>query len=354
MPRNLAQTFLNSPYMKHHLLAITLLAGLSAPAFGQVMESVNFDTYTSPTNNDLANRFIRPTFAASNILTQMTTGGITGGAIAPINEPNYGNDYTQYCSTYANTLGVTTETTVSFKYNSALVNTNSFARPVVIYLDNNIGNEGISFNLNRGGLQVVSYNYNNQTALPNTTFVSGRWYKVSAQYRPVGGQFNDQFTVRMELFDLGTTGTSTPVSKGFHAATIYRAAVVGASSYTAGIMGAKWGGAELLDNFTFSGNKAGSLCTTTLATVASIGNVGMSVSPNPATGNVVVGFSSGFTGQVYQVQILDMLGKTCQISQIRDATKRQLTLDASKLAAGLYIVNAQTSTGHFRQKLVVE
>jgi Secretion system C-terminal sorting domain len=340
--------------MKYSLLAVTLLAGLSAPAFGQVMESVNFDTYTSPTNNDLANRFILGNYSAANIFTQVTTGGITGGAISPINEPDYGNDYTQYCSTYQNTIGLTTETTVSFKYNSTLVNPNSSARTVVINLASSAANEDLRFNLNRGSLQVSTYNYAQQTTLATGTFVSGHWYKVSAQYRPVGGQFNDQYTVRMELFDLGTAGTSAPVSKGFHAATIYRAAVVGASAYTAQIMGAKWGGAELLDNFTFSGNRAGSLCTTTLATVASTRATSMSVFPNPTTGNVAVGFPGGFAGQVYRVEVLDVLGKACPIAQGWDAGKQQLTLDASKLSAGLYIVNAQTSVGLLRQKLVVE
>lgn len=345
--------------MKLLLLASAFVASTSV-AFGQaVTETVNFDTYTSAVNNDLANSFI-PARSRPNVLTQMTTSGITGGAVMPPNSANYANDVAQYCSTYNNQLGVTTSTSMCFKFNAALVNLNSNDDPLDFFLDNYSNNDGLILGLRHSGsqsqpfyLSIVSYSSVQTIPLANSTLVTGHWYRLTARFRPIGGTFNDQSQAQLELFELGAAGTATPVSLASLTSNLSRPALVSSPSYNMGIMGNKWGGAELLDNFSFSGYKAGSLCTV-LASRKPTSNESLQVVPNPSSGNFSVLFGGGFNGKLYKAEILNLIGQQCAAICDWDAATRSMKVDAAHLPPGSYIVQMHTSEGTIVKRFLVE
>jgi len=237
-----------------------MMISISSLVIAQV-KTVNFDNYTSETNNDLTNNFILSQYATTDFISQVTSGGITGGAIEPSNSVSWANDTYLFCSNYINVTGETIETSISFKYNADLINSNQYERAVAIWLRGNNNNRDISFYVNRDQtLSITSYNYAQNTEL---FFESGKWYTLVVQYQSVGGSNGDEVFAKAEVFDLGVDGKETPVSIGDHTATIYDIDLVNSSEFEIHISGTKWGGSELLDNFIFNGKEGSKNCQTT-------------------------------------------------------------------------------------------
>jgi hypothetical protein len=75
----------------------------------------------------------------------------------------------------------------------------------------------------------------------------------------------------------------------------------------------------------------------------------VSLSPNPAKGQLLVSLAN--TGEVGQLQILDITGKSVHTARI---TTQNQTIDIHNLSAGLYLVRVQGSQGVYTEKLVIE
>ncbi|GAB3874560.1 hypothetical protein GCM10028824_28000 [Hymenobacter segetis] len=324
-----------------------------------VVETVDFNSYVSATDNDLANRFLIGRAAAPGLFTQVATGGITGGAVVPPSVANYNLDYYNYCSTYANPVGGLTETSLCFKYNATLVNPNAVVQPVKINFESDAVNHYLICQLRRYvnyqpgvfELSYTTYGANGQTIM--AALVTGHWYKFVVQHRSDGGQFNDQVYAKLELFDIGTTGTGTPVSVGSRTVTFTDALWVASTRHTIDIAASRQGGAELLDNFSFNGPKAGSLCTVASSTGQQQLNANLAIYPNPAKGRVTLQFGPGFKQKVARVELLDMMGKTIDAAPAMAADNR-LVLDVASVAAGAYVVRVSTDHGNYLRKLTLE
>lgn len=326
-----------------------------------VLETVDFNTYVSATNNDLTNRFL-VSQSTTNFLTQVTTGGITGGALMPPNFADYNLDYYNYCSTYANPRGGLTETSVCFKYNGTLVNPNATVVPIKIVFESDAVNHYLICQIRKyanaqAGAFEMSYavaNSNGRTAIASNSLVNGRWYKFVVQHRPDGGSFNDQVYGRIELFDIGATGTSTPVSVASLNASFTDASWVASTRHTLDIASSRQGGAELLDNFSFNGPKAGSLCSVVSGTRNhQLSDTNLEMYPNPAKGSVTVRLRPGFAQKVNRVELLDMMGKSVNVAVVT-ATDNTFALDVAAVAPGSYVVRVNTEEGNFLRKLTLE
>ena len=337
--------------MAKTLLTTALLLALAFTGRAQVVtETVDFNTYASPTNNDLTTRFLPGNGITATDFTQTPTGGITGGAL--VTPPTVRADFLTYCATHRSSLNQLLEVSVCFKYNASLV----AATPggVSILLDGG-DNRNVLIGTANNRVQIQAYSYVQSTFFPTgTTLQNGHWYRLTARYTPLGGTFNDQVSAQGLLDDLGTSGTATPVRVGAHTATFADAGLVSKTTLQLSFTGVRNGGVELLDNFAFSGVKAGSLCTPLATTAPALPASALTLSPNPARGRVALTASPGFGGQLLEVHLRDLRGALVPVPLTRAAGGAPTGFDASALAPGLYLVQARTSAGAWCQKLVVE
>ena len=339
--------------MAKTLLATALLLALALTGRAQaVTETVDFNTYASPTNNDLTTRFLPGNGSLPTDFTQTATGGITGGAL--VVPPTVREDYLYYCTTHRNTLNQVLEASICFKYNTSLIAPSSAPGGAALFFQGSLNhNWHVLFYQNN--LQLRSYGYGRLVPLPTgTALQNGHWYRLTSRLTPLGGAFNDQMTAGGQLDDLGTTGLATPALVVSYTATFADATMVGNATYQIQVTGVKNQGAELLDNFTYTGVKAGSLCTPLATAAPALPPSALTLSPNPARGRVALAASPGFGGQVLEVQLRDLRGARVPVPLTRGAGGAPTGFDTSALAPGLYLVQARTSAGAWSQKLVVE
>ncbi|WP_233131556.1 leucine-rich repeat domain-containing protein, partial [Tenacibaculum holothuriorum] len=213
---------------------------------------MTFDNYSSTTNNDLTNNFIFPSSAAANFITQSQTEGITGGSLTPPNYVSYANDVIDYQYTYRNNITDYTITSVSFKYDSSLVNPNSNERGVSIFIK---GSSSNSFNFgisNEGKLEISAPNNNifNNDAL---NLQDGNWYKFQVLTSFQGGGSNDHYIATLQIFDLGSDGLQNETMIGEISLDIYDVNMAQSPYLKVSLSASKWGGVKALDNFSFKG-----------------------------------------------------------------------------------------------------
>ena len=340
--------------MAKTLLTTALLLGLAFASHAQVVtETVDFNTYSSPSNNDLTTRFLPGDGFQPTDFTQTPTGGITGGAL--VTPPTVRADFLTYCTTHRNTLNQQLEASVCFKFNTSLIPPSSSPGGGSIIFQSDIINRSwlVAFGDNK--LRLQSYGYVRAVNLPiGTALQNGHWYRLTSRFTPLGGAFNDQVSAGGQLDDLGTSGTATPALVVGYTATFADAAMVSAITYRVQVTGVKTGGAELLDNFTFTGSKYSSLCTLLATTPPAVPTSSLTLSPNPTHGRVAIGPSPGFGGQLVEVHLRDLRGALVAVPLTRAANGTPTGFDTSALAPGLYLVQARTTAGAWLQKLVVE
>src|SRR5436189_4700316 len=76
-----------------------------------ITHTIRFDTYASPSNNDLVNNFSNTSW-----ISMVTTGDITGGALAPPDSISWGNDALGCCRNYFNIQDSAMENSICFLY----------------------------------------------------------------------------------------------------------------------------------------------------------------------------------------------------------------------------------------------
>lgn len=247
--------------MKKHLYLFgSLIALLATSAFASqsVDMTVSFDNYTSPAENDLLTNFT----VSDSAFAQIQSGGITGGSLAPKTSASWGNTKATYRYTFCATVGAVFTSSVDFFIDNALVNPNQKQRPVGIFLNPSADwNHYILayveppylYSTSRT-LQIVTNSWaaSNSGAAAELSLPNG-WYRLKLNTTIIGGQFGDQISVRAEVYSLGLTGTSTPLSVGVTEGTIYDEVFARDSRVAVSVHGTQWGGSKYLDNFRFTG-----------------------------------------------------------------------------------------------------
>jgi len=311
---------------------------ISVNAFSQIItENVNFDNYVSSTDNDLSNNFINN--FPDNSITQINTNGITGGALVPPNNVSWGNDVIKYCSIYKNLLNSDIITSMSFKFNSTLINPNSYQRALAFFMEGNSNGHNIRFYLNRDmSLSITSYNYAQST---NLSLTDNHWYKMTATYKSIGGSFNDEVFAKVEIFDLGISGTETPTSIGNHTATIYDTDLVNSTEYTLEISGTKWGGSEYLDNLIFNGEKNRSICST-LGVADNKITSNIELYPNPVSDILIINIPEFSVNNSLKLEIFNTIGKVVNSKTIKKITSE---INLTSFSNGIYFVKITDNKG---------
>lgn len=305
--------------MKNILLLIFCQV-LTLPSFTQVAnEHVDFDNYVSVSDNDLTNYF-----CCSTALTQDTANGITGGSVLTPDSNNWGNDLSAYCSKYSAFADSLYRTGISFYYDPALVSSTGYDRAASIWIQPHadFNHYIITSFAHNGKIEINTY-FSFTASFQSLNLVAG-WYRLEAGFIPSSsGVVN--FYGKIE--SLGPSGLSTPFLTDSIYDSITDTVLSLDDNISVSIIGAAFGGASRLDNFTFSGIKSADSCiVTNVEPIASKNLFEISVNDNFLSIN-------GEIPEKLVVDIFDVTGKIL-IRERRDTGK----IGISQLKSGVYFV----------------
>ncbi|MEP7265766.1 MAG: T9SS type A sorting domain-containing protein, partial [Bacteroidota bacterium] len=247
--------------MKRLILFISIYFCTVATCFSQttVGLGIHFDNYINSSNNDFTNYFN----GINTGMTQLQTNGITGGCLATPDSNNWGNDNAHFCMNYKAFVSSVFifNTNFCFKYDSSIVNPNSFDRIASIWMtpSADFNHYLISCITHDKKLQILSYSSAiNSNAMP---LLHNHWYKFSSAVIFTGGGIggNDIQDI-ITVDDLGVTGTSTPTLVMLLNHTINDNILTADTAIDASITATRYGGALYVDDFTYYGNKGSDNC----------------------------------------------------------------------------------------------
>jgi hypothetical protein len=85
-------------------------------------------------------------------------------------------------------------------------------------------------------------------------------------------------------------------------------------------------------------------------------SIEVTLTPNPASGNVVVSINQGKTSAAFvkSIKVLDISGKTLKTFSYSNGTQTRVTLDVSELKAGIYLIDVFDGRNNFIKKLIIQ
>lgn len=331
--------------MAHRVvLFFTLFLQLFVSDAQIVTEEVDFDYYLDTYNNDFTNHF-----SGGYGMQQIETGGITGGCLELPDSSSWGNDNAIYCSKYKPVTGDTIFTSICFKYDSALVHPGSFQRALSIFLrpQADFNHYVIASVSGNKKIELLTYSWNNNP-YPPLTLHTNHWYRYELM---VIFSTVQQLKVIATVYDLGTTGTSTPIQVNSSSGTFTDEVLAMDTSIQVSITAARYGGATHLDNFHFEGGLGVTDCVN-IATGFSNNNLtpGVKIYPNPASEQLIVEHYNADPFQDKAI-LFDAHGMARQYFKIE---KQREVLDIRSLPAGLYFlqVYSRHSSDSFKVMIV--
>ena len=236
-------------------LLILALSILSVSRASSAEISIPFDNYISATQNDLLSNFL----VQDGAFSQSQSGGISGGALIPKSSTSWANTKALSNYRFSTAPGTAIISSIDFKYDASIVNPNQFERPVGIFLNpsRSSNNYIMAYPQRSSGsheLQVFTYSWaaSNSGAAATIPLTNG-WHRLTLTVTIIGGTFGDQISIHAEIFNLGNTGLSTPVSLGVTQGVIYDTYLASDPAVFISLHGSQWGGAQALDNFRISG-----------------------------------------------------------------------------------------------------
>lgn len=186
--------------------------------------------------------------------TASPTGGITGGSLVPSDYGSYGNDVALYRQNIPNMPLSSISTTMSFLYDSSLINPFNYNTPLQFFFNPlSDPNHYILAGIRGTGTQLefaLTGYYDASQNNPHAMFslVSGHWYDLQISIDNLGGSFG-QLQVKGQLFDLGTSGLNEPLLVASDSLSTYDAVFSHEAELRLGVYSERWGGAAMLDNF---------------------------------------------------------------------------------------------------------
>ncbi len=314
---------------------------ISISSYGQTtIQDVHFDNYVNASSNDFTNFF-----TGSSGLYQIPTNGITGGCLAAPDSNNWGNDNAQYCSSYSGQTNSVYRTTISFKYDSTLVNANSYDRVASIWMVpfTDFNHYLITSITHDKRIQVISYSYVNPLA-PVLNLQHNNWYRLTADVTFLGGSTNT-IDVSPKVYSLGPNGTSGPtlissvILGSFNDSTLLKD-----TNITIGITGARYAGTLYLDDFHFEGKKGIDNCPLTGIDVA---DLQQQIIFNQIMNKINI---SNTTIQAFEVSLCDLNGRKLYQFQLDPGT---FDIDMEKYPDGIYILSCSSKIGLLTKKVLV-
>ncbi|MBP9884411.1 MAG: T9SS type A sorting domain-containing protein [Chitinophagales bacterium] len=297
-----------------------------------VTEEVDFDYYLDTDNNDFTNHF-----DGGFGMSQIETGGITGGCLELPDSSSWGNDNAIYCSKYKPVTDDTVFTSICFKYDSALVHPNSFQRALSIFLrpQADFNHYIIASVSGNKKIELLTYSWNNNP-YPPLILHTNHWYRYELM---VIFSTIQQLKVIATVFDLGTTGTSTPIQVNSSSGTFTDEVLAMDTSIQVSITAARYGGATNLDNFHFEGRPGLTDCVN-IATgiMQEMNDPAISVYPIPATDQLTIACKEFHTETIHAT-IYTLQGRIVKQFGIWSP---ETIVDIQKLSAGLYYLKLQS------------
>jgi hypothetical protein len=306
-----------------------------------VNETILFDNYVSPSDNDLVNNF-----SGNILLTPVSSNGITGGCLTVPTTESWGNNNAIYCSKYMNSSLYSNDTRISFKYDSTQVNPINYDRAVSIYLNpeadfNHYVIASITYDKK---IQIVSY-FAANNPFP-VTLIHNHWYEfiLSTSYdMPIPALY--EVTAAAQLNDLGPTGLTPPIPAGNSDIVFTDSLLYVDTAVRVSFSGTSWGGAKYLDNFRFQGIKSADSCNATTGIPAVMDDGVEAI----ASGNTIECTSS------HQELILELYSISGQKIFFKKLPFGYSSVSMNELADGLYFMKIETPSGKvvLTQKFVV-
>ena len=310
--------------MRNKITLLTIFFhSLYLPAFSQiVIEDVYFNNYVNSLDNDLNNHFY-----GMQSLAQIPTNGITGGCLQVADSNNWGNDNSRYCSRYISNEDSIYTTSICFKYNSALVST-GFDRATSIWVQphtdpNHYIIASVSHNRK---LEMYSYSAFTASVSP-VNLQNGNWYKLELTFSNTSTPNPFTLTYSSKLEDLGSTGTGFPVLLDSIGESIQDSIFSTDDRIEISITGARFGGAEYLDDLHFEGIKSSDSCIfTDIFTTNNEKQIRYKLDANilSVIGNELPG---------KEITIMNLIGEYVMTSKL---TSQENLLDISALKKGIY------------------
>jgi len=327
---------------KYLLLALSLFTVLNSNA--QVVdEDVNFDFYQSVTNHDFVNHFHGGVGTA-----QIQTNGITGGCLSVPDSASWGNDNAIYCSKYKPNSGDTAVTAISFKYDSTTVNLSSFQRATSIFLRPwaDFNHYVIATVSGNKKIELITYGWVN-TPYPNLNLLHNHWYRYVLTTAFFSAGF--QVYIRAEVFDIGLTGTNSPVLVNSSSGTITDNILAVDTAIEVSILGSTYGGCAYIDDFHFHGRKGFSDCVINTGMTENTSSQDIYIYPTLAS-NILYIENKEMREQDIEIAILNAVGKKVKTFTV---AKKKADLDISSLPGGLYFVMCRSQSGTRNFKIII-
>ena len=328
--------------MKSALISGIILIFLCCETMAQpVTETVFFDNYVSPSNNDLVNHF-----SGNVLLGPITTNGITGGCLTVPTTESWGNNNAIYCSKYLNSSVYSNDTRISFKYDSTQINPINYDRAVTIYLNpvadfNHYVIASITYDKK---IQVVSYFAANNPVTVN--LYHNHWYEfiLNTSYTmPIPMTY--QITASAQLNDLGPTGLLPPIPAGNSNIIFTDSLLYVDTAVQVSFSGTSWGGAKYLDNFRYQGVKSADSCNAT---------TGLNAVADDGVKVIISGNTISCTS-IHDDLILELYSISGQKVLSKQLPSGDSSESFNEMAGGLYLIQLKAPSGKIlhTQKFVV-
>jgi hypothetical protein len=224
-------------------------------------QSVDFDT-----PNDLATKFnVRPG-TSNTYYSQITIGGITGGAVDVYATLGV-TDTVFFKTSTPSPGGATLRTSLFFRYDSTIRDSTAYGFPIVLGFSRVSTTSGYTSSPTQGvdaGVYLETYNDTTERAFPvlfgafnethtgtTGTLVSGHWYRLILDLQRDGTN-GQRALLSTTLADFGSTGQAPPVSFAQFSQSVFAFADSVPTELYPAFRSFKSGGADLLDNFSVS------------------------------------------------------------------------------------------------------
>ncbi len=311
---------------------------LTFKGFAQTTENVNFNNYSSASDNDFVNWF-----SGGNGLNQITTNGITGGSLSVPDSVNWGNDEMNYCSKYVGDLLVPTNTSVCFKYDTALINLPGFDRGVSIWLkpSSDFNHYIIASYSHQKRIEILSYSWTNNPG-PLLSLVQGNWYQLVLATTFLSG---DSVGIHAEVNDLGVTGVGTPTLLAQSNGAIADSIFANDNAIQIGVSGTRKGGAIYLDDFHFSGHKSADSCVIVVNSVNGLNSADDFIFSNENSRFQLFNNHSS----LMNIEIVNLSGEIISTVTVANV----FSWDASQIPSGIYFLKAKSVDGNLVKKFAV-
>ena len=231
-----------------------------------------------------------------------------------------------------------------------MINTTTYDRAAAIFLQGDSINHNVGYYLNRDRtLTVITYG-----AVQNSlmTLANGNWYKLVASYKSLSTPPADNVYARAEIFDLGANGLSVPFTIGNTTLMLHDSSLTFSGQFNVRLCGARWGGGEYLDNFTFHGTPGTINCVPTNVNENYFNSGAVTVYPQPANDMIYVSLNQNQKEKFIFYSILDISGR--KLMEGKTFSNNLFSIPVQQLSPGIYLLRIKNGSGFINKQIAVD